>query len=132
MIVESSKNEEEESGLSTNFEAYEYLLVEVTILNVLLSARYKNNSHKIGKFYRTVRELIQELPTESRKYVYRVLTKLENKKYVENLTPHKREKSIGITSKGEDALTNIIKYLYPDKEQQKTALKMFFDPYFIP
>ena len=108
MIVESSKNEEEESGLSTNFEAYEYLLVEVTILNVLLSARYKNNSHKIGKFYRTVRELIQELPTESRKYVYRVLTK------------------------GEDALTNIIKYLYPDKEQQTTALKMFFDPYFIP
>ena len=132
MIVDSKKDKEKEPEPSKEIKSNDYILVELAILNILLNAKYKKNKTKIPNFYSTVEELMEDLPTKSKKYVYRVLAKLENQEYVKNLTPQKREKLIKITTKGEEAVITIIKYLYPDKKQQKTALRMFSDSRYIP
>lgn len=132
MIVDSKKDKEKEPEPSKEIKSNDYILVELAILNILLNAKYKKNKTKIPNFYSTVEDLMDGLPTKSKKYVYRVLAKLENQEYVKNLTPQKREKLIKITTKGEEAVITIIKYLYPDKKQQKTALRMFSDSRYIP
>lgn len=132
MIVDGKNEEEKELRSLKEIRSNDYILVELEILNILLNAKYRKNKTKIPNFYSTVEELMEVLPTKSKKYVYRVLAKLEKQEYVENLTPREREKHIKITPKGENAVITIIKYLYPDKQQQKTALKMFNDSCYIP
>ena len=132
MIVDSKKDKDKKPVPSKESKSNDYILAELAILNILLNAKYRKNKTKIPNFYCTMEELMDELPTKSKKYVYRVLVKLEKQKYVKNLTPQKRKKLIKITTKGEDALAAIIKYLYPDKKQQKTALKMCYDSQYTP
>ena len=120
IIVNSKKSIEE-------IKSNDYILIELEILNILLNAKYQKNNTKLSNYCCTVEHLMPYLSTESRKYVYRVIATLETKGFVENLEPYKREKHIKITNKGEDAVITIIKFLYPDKQQQDTALKMFYE-----
>ena len=126
MIVGKSNDQEGKVGSLPDFETNEYVLVEVAILNLLINIKCNNNQCI------NIKDLIDKLRTNSEKYIYRVVNKLESKGYVENLTPQKREKLITITDEGEAALTTIIKFLYPGLKQQGIALKMFFDSHYIP
>jgi len=132
MIVDSKKNKEKEQVLTKQRKSNDYILVELAILNILLNAKYRKNKTKLPNFYCTVKEIMRELPTKSKKYVYRVLAELGKKEFIENLIPQKREKHIKVTTKGEDAVITLLKYLYPDIKQQKIALNMFFNTRYVP
>lgn len=110
----------------------EYYLIEVAILNYLVRVKYYKNNNGNAKRYGYVEEMMDWLPTDSKYYVYTVLTKLENKGYVVKLDSQNRETPIMITGKGEKALIRIIRRFYPDKKQQKIVLKMYYDPKYLP
>ncbi|MBA7533578.1 hypothetical protein ES705_25819 [subsurface metagenome] len=110
----------------------EYYLNEVAILNYLVRIKYDKNDNGNAKRYSYVEEMMDWLPTDSKHYVYTVLTKLNNKGYVEKLDSQSRETPITITGKGEEALITIIRRFFPDKKQQKIVLKMYYDPKYLP
>lgn len=110
----------------------EYYLIEVAILNYLVRVKYNKNDNGNAKRFGYVEEMMDWLPTDSKHYVYTVLTKLKNKGYVVKLDSQSRETPITITGKGEEALITIIRRFYPDKKQQKIVLKMYYDPKYLP
>lgn len=110
----------------------EYYLIEVAILNYLVFVKYDKNDSGNAKRYGYVEEMMDWLPTNSKHYVYTVLTKLKNKGYLVKLDSQSREKPIKITGKGEKALITIIRRFFPDKKQQRIVLKMYYDPKYIP
>ena len=132
MIVDSKKDKEEEQVIAQQKKSTDYILAEFAILNILLNAKYRKSKSKFPNFYCTFKEIMRELPTKSEKYVYRVLGELRKKEFIENITPQKREKHIKVTTKGEDAVITLLKYLYPNIKQQKVALKMFCDSRYVP
>ena len=90
------------------------------------------NDNGNAKRYGYVEEMMDWLPTDSKRYVYTVLKRLEDKGYVVKLDSHSRETPIMITAKGEEALIIIIRRFFPDKKQQKIVLKMYYDPKYLP
>ncbi|MBY9002478.1 MAG: hypothetical protein KGD73_00750 [Candidatus Lokiarchaeota archaeon] len=79
-----------------------------------------------------VKEILQNLPTTSKDYLYRRIGDLEDRGCIKDMTPDNREKHLVITNTGEDELISIIKTFFPRKEQQTIALRMFSEPIYVP
>lgn len=137
MTIKELNNSEDSTRLSINSpkdtpnNKYSFLL-EIEILNHLIRVKYDENAQKENRNYAFADELIKLLATSSRNYLYNVLGKLEEKEFIVKLDYKDRKKPFTITEKGELALMDLIKKLYPDKKQRKIAWKMYYDQDYLP